>query len=538
MNFRRIFRALLTLFCILYFTPVQSQLFNEQTFKFSKALDLINTYYVDTVNQDKLVEAAIIKMMQSLDPHSSYLTPKEVKDLNEPLQGNFEGVGISFNIFRDTILIISTILGGPSEKLGIMAGDRIIKIDGKNVASIGITNNDVLSKLRGKKGTKVDVSIKRKGIKELLDFTIVRDKIPIYSIDAAYKIDSDIGYIKLDRFSATTNTEFEQAMKKLQADSTGGIKSLILDLADNGGGYLEEAVYLANQFLDDDKLIVYTQGLHNPRMEYKAKAKGLFEKGKLVILIDEGSASASEILAGAIQDWDRGIIVGRRSFGKGLVQRPFYLNDGSMIRLTVARYYTPTGRLIQKPYNNGYEEYEKDLVNRYNNGELNNKDSIHFPDSLKFYTLVDKRPVYGGGGIMPDFFVPIDTSGYSDYYRDMIRKGILNKFVLNYIDNNRHQLKTNYPDFKTYNNNFVISDNILNDLSGFAEKEGLKNNNTQFNFSRNEISRLLKAYIARDLFDTNEFYQIMNQDDPIVKKAIDVIKNWKARKKTLMKKIN
>ena len=505
----------------------QAQIFNEYTFKFGKTLDYINSFYVDTVNQKKLVETALIQMINELDPHSAYLTAEEVKDMNEPLQGNFEGIGVTFNILNDTIFIISPISGGPSEKVGVMAGDKIIKIDGQLVAGVKVTNKDVFSKLRGKKDTKVTISVKRRGQKDLLDFTITRDKIPIYSIDASYMIDKETGYIKLNRFSQTTGKEFKDAMAKLK---TQNVKNLIIDLTDNGGGFLEEAVSLADQFLDKGKISVFTQGIHSPRQDYTTTANGLFEKGKLVIMIDEGSASASEILAGALQDWDRGIIVGRRSFGKGLVQRPLMYPDGSMLKLTVAHYYTPTGRDIQKPYNKGNLEYSKDLINRYNNGELSHSDSIHFPDSLKRYTLVEKRAIYGGGGIMPDIFIPIDTTYYSDYYREMIRQGILNRFALNYIDENRASLKSNFPNFQAYKSNFQIEP-VLDSLIVFAEKEGLKKNDEQISISKPNLLKLLKAYIARDIWTSNEFFETYNQDEPIFKKALETIGNYEAVKK-------
>ncbi len=513
---------------LLFGISLQAQIFNEQSFKFSKTLDYINSLYVDTINQQKLVETAIVEMLKELDPHSAYLTAAEVKEMNEPLQGNFEGIGVTFNILNDTIFIISTIPGGPSERIGVQAGDKILKIDSKIVAGIKITNKDVFSKLRGNKGTKVTISVLRRGSKELLDFSITRDKIPIYSIDASYMLDKETGYIKLDRFAQTSGSEFEKAMFKLLSQQ---MKNLVLDLSDNGGGYLEEAVFLADQFLDKNKLIVYTQGVHSAKQPYYSTSKGLFEKGKLVILIDEGSASASEILSGAIQDWDRGIIVGRRSFGKGLVQRPLMYPDGSMLRLTVARYYTPSGRLIQKPYNKGNDEYEKDLMNRYKKGEMVNKDSIHFPDSLKFRTLIDKRLVYGGGGIMPDIFVPLDTTGYSEYYREIVRKGILNRFVLNYIDQNRKSIQSSYPDFTSYKNNFS-SEAVLESLISYAEKEGVKPNADQIKISKEVLLKTLKAYIARDIWDSTEFFEIYNQGEPLINQALEVIKDWDSIKKT------
>jgi len=517
---------------ILISTSLNAQFFNEPTFKFGQLLNYLDRFYVDSVNENKLTEDAIVEVLKQLDPHSSYLTAKEVKEMNEPLQGNFEGIGVTFNILNDTIFIIGTIPGGPSEKIGVMAGDKIIDIDGKNVAGIKITNEGVFSKLRGTKGTKVTISVLRRYVKGLIDFTITRDKIPIFSIEASYMINSETGYIKLRRFAQTTSKEFETAMDSLKSKN---MKNLILDLTDNGGGYLNEAVDLADQFLDNNKLIVYTKGLHMKKTEYHAEVPGLFEKGKLVVLIDEGSASASEILAGAIQDWDRGIIIGRRSFGKGLVQNQYPLQDGSVLRLTIARYYTPSGRLIQKPYDKGTDEYEKDLINRYKKGEYVHQDSIHFPDSLKFYTLMDKRTVYGGGGIMPDFFVPLDTTGYSDYYRDIIRQGIVNKFVLNYIDQNRKSIRSNYPNIGTYVKNFDIEP-VLTSLIAYAEKEGVKPNLQQINISKPILSKLLKAYIARDIWDSNEFYEIFNQDESIINKALDVIQNWDVRKKSMLKK--
>jgi carboxyl-terminal processing protease len=504
------------------------QLFNDEVFKFSKVLGYIENYYVDTVNKPKLVEDVIVEMLKQLDPHSVYLDKKEVEKSNESLQGSFEGIGIQFNILNDTLMVVSPVSGGPSEKVGIQAGDRILKIDSVNVAGVGLTNEMVFEKLRGKKGTKVTVAIKRKGVDELLDFEIIRDKIPQYSLDAAYMISKKdkVGYIKLNRFAATTMDEFRDASVKLKKE---GAENLILDLTDNGGGYLNMAQDLADEFLSAGKMLVYTEGIHSPKQEALATNVGNFEKGKVVIMIDEGSASASEIVSGAVQDWDRGILVGRRSFGKGLVQRNLNLPDGSMLRLTIARYYTPTGRLIQKSYEEGNDEYEKDLIKRYNNGELSNADSIHFPDSLKYYTLQNKRVVYGGGGIMPDFFVPIDTAGYSDYYRDLIRKGIINRFVLRYLDENRSALETNYKsskkghDFESYLKSFTIDDSFLKELVTFAEKEKLPFNETDFSKSKEVIRVNLKALIARDVWGSSESFQLFNQLDPIYNEAVKVI---------------
>ncbi len=529
-------KTLLYIFIIpLFFSGLASysQAIYEQTFKFGRVLEWIDNYYVDSVNQKEIVENAIIEVLKKLDPHSSYLTKKEVEEMNEPLQGNFEGIGISFNILNDTIFVISAISGGPSEKVGIQAGDRIIKVEGENVAGIGITNNDVFRLLRGDKGTKVTISVLRRNVKKLIVFTITRDKIPIYSVDAVYKVKNDIGYIKINRFSMTTTDEFIKAIDDLKMQ---GVNNLILDLAGNGGGYLEIAIKLADQFLDDEKLIVYTEGINNPRREYKATSRGEFETGNIIILTDEGSASASEIVAGAIQDWDRGMIIGRRTFGKGLVQRPLRLPDSSMVRLTVARYYTPTGRLIQKPYNMSKAEYDKDIINRYNNGELSHEDSTHFPDSLKYNTLKNSRVVYGGGGIMPDFFVPIDTMFYSDYYRDLLGKGILNQFTLNYVDNSRENLNHTYPEFDIFHKDFEVPEKLFDQLVRYAEDENLPEDNRGIEISGEKIKLLMKAYIARDLWTTSEFYQIINEQEPRYVKAIDIFDHWNFYKALLMKK--
>jgi carboxyl-terminal processing protease len=488
---------------------------------------------VDSVNQELLVEHAITELLKDLDPHSSYLTKEEVEELNEPLQGNFEGIGVSFNILNDTVYVISPVSGGPSDKVGIMPGDRIIRVDGLNVAGIGITNEKVFAMLRGKKGSKVTVSVQRRDVVKLIDFEIIRDRIPIYSIDASYQVGEDIGYIKMNRFSLTTMDEFNEAIGKLKENH---IKSLILDLTGNGGGYLEVAIKLADQFLDANKLILYTQGSNSPKKEYTSTREGNFEKGHLIVLIDEGSASASEILSGAIQDWDRGIIVGRRSYGKGLVQKPLLLPDQSMIRLTVAKYYTPTGRLIQKPYNMSRDDYDKDLFNRYQNGELAHKDSIHLPDSLEFYTLKNRRQVYGGGGIMPDYFVSIDTSFYSEYYRQLLRKAVINQFVLEYIDHNRKDLLKQYPEFVSFKEGFSVSDMLMERFIKYAGSNGIAAEKKDLAVSREQIELMLKAYIARDLWTNNEFYEIINEKDPKFETAVNILKNWDKYEAMLLNK--
>jgi len=511
-------------FILLAFSA-QTLLFSQwdsQSVKLMQVMDRINRFYVDTLNEQEYVEEVITNMLHDLDPHSSYISEKELSEMQEQLDGEFEGIGVSFNILRDTIFIIGTIPGGPSEKVGILPGDRIVAINGEVAAGVGITNKDVQSKLKGNKGTKVDVSILRRHVPRLLDFTITRDKIPVNSIDAAYMVDQEIGYIKLSRFSQTSSDEFETAVKALQEQ---GMRDMILDLTGNGGGYLRTAVDLGDHFLSNGQMIVYTKGRKVPDTEYKASSEGLFEKGRLIIMINEGSASASEIVTGAIQDWDRGVIVGRRSFGKGLVQQPFELNDGSLIRLTVARYYTPTGRLIQKPYDDGFDDYAMDLINRYNKGELLSADSIHFPESQKFRTLKYNRVVYGGGGIMPDYFVAIDTTSYSEYYRSLISRGILNQFLLNYVDGKRAELKLDYPDFKKYNKDFEVSEELLSELFAYAEKEGLAYSEEDYQTSGEVINLLVKAYLARDLFETSDFYKIFNTMDPIFIKSVEVLKD-------------
>jgi carboxyl-terminal processing protease len=521
---------------LIFITPLSgtAQIFNEDMYKFGKALHFIDNYYIDSVNRSKLVEKALIEILKDLDPHTTYLTKEEVKEMNEPLEGNFEGIGIQFNIYKDTIYVISPISGGPSEKVGIKAGDRIVKINGEDVAGIGISTNGVRDRLLGEKGSKVDVTIKRPGVEKLLNFTIIRDKIPIHSLDASFIADENIGYIKLNRFAQTTNSEFTEAAKDLKQK---GANSFILDLRGNGGGYLEQAIELADEFLNDKKLIVYTEGRNVDRQNNHATEEGVCEKEKVVILIDEGSASASEIVAGAVQDWDRGIIIGRRSFGKGLVQRPVSLPDGSMIRLTIARYHTPTGRVIQKPYNNGKKEYAKELLKRFNQGEMISADSINFPDSLKYYTKVTNRVVYGGGGIMPDIFIPIDTTRYSDVLNDLARLGILNSFILKYIDEHREQLESEYESFSEYREDFEINQTILDNLKQYAKEEGLEIKGEDLtDKAKSEIKLHTKALIARDLWDMSQYFQIINQEDRVYNKAKEVLNNWDEYESKYLKK--
>lgn len=487
----------------------------------------INNLYVDKVNEDKLVEEAIVKMLSTLDPHSTYSNAAEVKKLNEPLQGNFDGIGIQFSMAEDTLHVIQTVSGGPSEKVGIMAGDRIVMVNDTLIAGVKFSTDEIMRRLRGLKGTKVNLKIVRRGINDLIDFTVKRDRIPIYSLDASYMLPNKIGYIRISRFASTTYEEFAKALKKLKGE---GMKDLVLDLQDNGGGYLNAAIDLANELLGAKELIVYTQGQRAPRSDFYAKGTGSFQKGRLVVLVNEFSASASEILSGAIQDWDRGVIVGRRSFGKGLVQRPIDLPDGSMMRLTVARYYTPAGRCIQKPYEN-IEKYNMDMINRYNKGEMMNSDSIHFPDSLKCKTKKLERIVYGGGGIMPDYFVPIDTTFYSNYYRNVVAKGIVLKYTTKFIDNNRKELKSKYKTFADFDSKFVITEEAMNTLVAMATEAKIVLNKEELKRSEVVLKAQLKALIARDLWDMNEYFHVMNGVNESVQKAVEILQSGDYEKK-------
>jgi len=497
--------------------------------KFAAALQIIRLQYVDTTNEEKLTEAAITAVLKELDPHSVYMSKSEIDKANEPLIGNFDGIGVQFNIIKDTIIVITPVPNGPSEKLGIMSGDKIVKIDGEDAVGKNINSEYVVKRLRGPKGSSVKVSIFRRGKKELLEYTIVRDKIPINSLDAAYMATSEIGYIKLNKFAQNTMTEFSEALKNLKKL---GMKSLILDLRDNSGGYLNTAIELADEFLKKDEMIVYTEGVNSPRQVNIATSVGDFEKGKLVILINEGSASASEIVTGAVQDWDRGLVIGRRSFGKGLVQRPFTLPDLSVIRLTTAHYYTPTGRCVQKPYDDGVEKYYKDLQDRYKHGELMNPDSIKFPDSLKYYTP-NKRVVYGGGGIMPDIFIPLDTTKFSDYYTDLLRKNIINQFVLKYLDDNREKLKSQYPDVEAFLKGYFLDEAFMKSFFAFSDAEGVKKDEEGYKTSEIYIKNFIKAWIARNLWDYDAYWRISNEEDDVfieAKQAIeskDMFKNNK-----------
>jgi carboxyl-terminal processing protease len=489
--------------------------------KFSSMLQLINYYYVDSSDAVRLTESAITGMLKELDPHSVYLSKEEVKKANEPLQGNFEGVGIQFQLFHDTILVIAAVPGGPSDKLGIMAGDKIITIDGEEAFGKKVTNNFVMERLRGPKGTKVNVGLLRKGRSGLIDYTIVRDKIPLNSVDATFMLDNETGYIKLTRFARTSLTEVRESIASLRKS---GMKNLILDLRNNSGGFLDIAIDLSDEFLPADRLIVYTEGLRSPRMEFKATSRGNFEKGRLIVMVNESSASASEIVAGAVQDWDRGLVIGRRSFGKGLVQRPFTLPDSSVVRLTTARYYTPSGRSIQKPYDAGVEDYFADLTNRFRHGEFVSADSIRFPDSIKYFTP-SKRVVYGGGGIMPDVFIPFDTATSSKYYTDLWRKGLLNEYTINYLDGKRELLLNAYPDVSSFLKHFDTGDEFLNEFVAFAATGGVPEDSEGLERSGREIRYILKGMIARNLYDVSAYYEAISPVDHELMQAFEAIKN-------------
>ena len=483
--------------------------------------NIVNNLYVDNVDEEKIVENAVRGILENLDPHSSYSTKEETTSSQETMQGSFSGIGIQFNMQKDTLYVVQTIAGGPSEKVGILPGDRFIAVDDSIIAGRKLKNTDIMKRLRGPKGTKVNIKVKRGSNAELLEFRIMRDDIPLNSIDAVYMADGKTGYIRLSRFAATSYKEFKDAITKLKKQ---GMQQLILDLTDNGGGYMQIAAQIANEMLNRGNLIVYTQGRKSPRQNLNADGSGTFRTQKVVVMINQFSASASEILSGAVQDWDRGVVVGRRSFGKGLVQREFLLPDSSSFRLTIARYYTPSGRNIQKPYVKGdREDYDKDIIDRYNHGELQSADSIHFADSLKHTTLRLHRTVYGGGGIMPDVFVPLDTTQYTDYHRRLVAKGIIPQFALRYVDKNRADLKAQYPDAQKFIKEFTVTDEMLNNLVDAGKAEKVDFDKQQFNQSKEMLRTFVKAAIANDLFSTGAYFQIVNEQNDIYKEALSII---------------
>ena len=482
----------------------------------------INNLYVDDVDENKLVEDAIRGMLSKLDPHSSYMTPKEVKDANEPLSGNFEGIGVQFNMIEDTLLVIQPVTNGPSEKVGIIAGDRIVSVNDSAIAGVKMSKEEIMKRLRGPKGTKVKLGVIRHGIKDRLTFTVVRDKIPVKSVDAVYMIRPQIGYIRIGNFGATTHQEFMEGLKTLRDQ---GMQHLILDLQENGGGYLKAAVDIANEFLQRGDLIVYTEGRKVPRTEYKADGGGVMRDGKVVVLVDSYTASAAEIVTGAIQDQDRGIVVGRRTFGKGLVQRPLDMPDGSMIRLTIAHYYTPSGRCIQKPYKKGENrDYAMDVINRLKSGELTNADSIHFADSLKYETLRQHRTVYGGGGIMPDEYIPLDTTLYTNYHRELSAKSIVLQQNLRYVDSHRKKLKKEWTSFADYKQRYEVPQTLIDAILKEGDKQKIKpKDDAELQKTLPYLRLQLKALIARDIWDMSEYFSVYNEENEMVKRALQVI---------------
>ena len=515
--------ALIAVACLFSLAATAQRGVNSSLQKLTMAEVAVTNLYVDSVDEKKLVEDAIRGMLEKLDPHSTYSTPKETKQMNEPLNGSFDGIGVQFNMMEDTLVVIQPVSGGPSERMGIIAGDRIVGVNDTAIAGVKMSREEIMRRLRGPRGTKVCLKIVRTGIKDTLRFTVKRDKIPVYSLDASYMIRPGIGYIRINSFSATTHNEFMEALQKLKAQ---GMEDLVLDLQGNGGGYLQAAAELANEFLEDGDLIVYTEGRQVRRQEYRAHGDGKMREGRVIVLVDEYSASAAEIVTGAIQDQDRGEVVGRRTFGKGLVQRPIELPDGSMIRLTVAHYYTPSGRCIQKPYEKGKQkDYQMDVMNRLKHGELTSKDSIHFSDSLKYETLRQHRTVYGGGGIMPDHFVPLDTMRYTKLHRELAAKSIIIQQNLRFVDNNRKELKRKYKDFETFQQQFEVPQQLVDAILKEGEKQKIKaKDDDELQRTLVMLKPQVKGLIARDLWDMSEFYAITNEQNDIVLKALELLR--------------
>ena len=504
--------------------PIPNSLNVNSINSYEEGLKLFDLIYPDTITNSEITEHGIRFMLEQLDPHSTYISLKDLHDMNAPLKGSFTGVGIRFQIFKDTVLIVQAIPGGPSEKVGLMAGDKIIKIGEEMVAGIGMKNSGVRDRLLGDKGTKVLVGVKRGNSNDIIDFEITRDKIPIYSVDASYMANENTGYIKLNNFSSTSISEIRKAVFSLK---NKGMKNLILDLQNNGGGYLKTAVDLADEMLPGNRKIVSTKGRKFPEKIYGGNNKGLLENGKIIVLVNESSASASEIVSGAIQDWDRGLIIGRRTFGKGLVQKPIQLPDGTQVRITTSKYYTPSGRCIQKSYSDGSMAYRKEKYSRYKSGESFNKDSIKNNENEVYSTLLKNRKVYGGGGVVPDIFVPLDTNGTSAYFSKLIRKGVFNQFSLYYVNKNRDNLEKKYSNFEKYKTSFNTK-NALQELIEFAKDEGINFNEKQYNESKKTIEVRLKANIAQDLYDYKKFYEIINELNITLQKSLEIINNDKA----------
>lgn len=523
----------------------QSNSFEKQLHKLVYAESAIMQMYVDTVNTQKLTEDAITGMLKELDPHSTYTPAKDVESLNEHLNGSFDGIGVQFNMDEDTLVVIQPVSNGPSEKVGIIAGDRIVSVNDTSIAGVKMSKENIMKRLRGPKGTVVTLGIVRKGIKDKLTFKVTRDKIPVYTIDAAYMIDPTTGYVRISSFGSTTNQEFIKAAASLLSQ---GMKDIVIDLQGNGGGYLQAAVDLADEFLDNNEMIVYTDGRTTGRHEYHAR-KGKINVNKIVVLVDGYTASAAEILSGALQDNDRAVIVGRRTFAKGLVQRPIDLPDGSLIRLTIAHYYSPVGRCFQKPYVKGdKKKYDMDMLDRLNSGELMHVDSIRFPDSLKFKTI-GGRTVYGGGGIMPDVYVPLDTTRYTSLHRELVAKGCVNSTVLKWLNNHRQKLEKAYKvddyrkararmaDNKTYNpadlrggfkmflNDFTVGDDIIDMMKKKANEAKIEYNDSTLQAAKPLLLIQIKALIARDLWDMSEYFEIINQTNEVYMEGLKALKD-------------
>ena len=507
---------------ILPFTITAQRAMPQSMQKLLNAEYAINSLYVDSVNEDKLIEAAIKGMLESLDPHSSYTDAKETKELEEPLQGEFSGVGIQFNMNKDTLYVIQTVPGGPSERVGVLAGDRIIYVNDTVIAGVKMKNSDIQKRLRGKKGTDVTIKVMRPGVKELITFRITRDNIPVHSIDAKYMLDDRTGYLRISRFGAKTHDEMMEALKDLKKQ---GMTQLVMDLSDNGGGYLNAAIDMCNEFLERGQLMVYTEGDNSPRNEANANGWGEYKDLHMVVMVNQYSASAAEIFAGAMQDWDRAVVVGRRTFGKGLVQRPFKFDDGSMMRLTVARYYTPSGRCIQKAYKRGDKQaYEHELLDRANEGEYYSLDSIQFNDTLRYTTRLNGRTIYGGGGVMPDVYVPIDTSEYSTYYRDLSAKGIINQYSIKYVDRNRKLIAKQFKSLQDFDNGFVVTDEMMRDLIAMGEQDSIKYNEEKYRISEQLIKAIAKGLIARGVYgDSSAYSVIINHRNRDLQAAVEVL---------------
>lgn len=482
----------------------------------------IANLYVDSVDQGRLVEDAINGMLKNLDPHSSYSNAEETRKMNEPLEGNFEGIGVQFNMLEDTLVVVQTVSKGPSEKVGILSGDRIVSVDGEPIAGVKMDRDSIMRKLRGPKDTEVMLGVVRRGVDHVLTFRVVRDKIPVNTLDAAYMIAPGVGYVHLDRFGATTADELHDKIKELKKE---GMRDLILDLEMNGGGYLGAAISVANEFLQPDELIVYTEGRNSPNSSFRAKGGGLFTEGRLVVLVDEYTASAAEIVSGAVQDHDRGTIVGRRTFGKGLVQRPIELPDGSMIRLTVSHYYTPSGRCIQKPYTKGKkDDYDQDMENRYVHGELTCIDSIHLDSAKVYRTLREGRTVYGGGGIMPDVFVPLDTTTYTPYLRAIRRNNLITELMLRYVDAHRAELQRKYKKFETFQESFEVPQELVDSILSQAKRKKIEpKDSTELEKTLPDLRFLMKSLIAYNAWDRNEYFRMINTRNDIVRKALEIL---------------